>query len=125
MYIFGAHAYLFNFKFNFICKLWICYECISPAFMPPSPSNCLIEEYADKIRPSTDKQNYTEKTREIGLDPYNLVWTQLGSSLSACPKLTLLDIGHFLVYRKSVLSHSDIQNYISLQSYQRTLDGWI
>ena len=86
----------------------------------------LLPDYQDSIKNPLDKKRYLEKLAYInGEDPYVIPREEWMDNVDCWPAVTYIHVGLYLLFTPSPYTKENLQNYKSLDSYERFLAGWV
>ena len=72
------------------------------------------------------KKRYREKLQLIdGQDSYELPRSEWKGDVDLWPEVTYVNVGMYLLFAPSPYTRKELQNYKSMQSYQRFIAGWV
>ena len=86
----------------------------------------LLPSYQESIKSVEDKKRYLEKLAFIGGDdPYSIPTEEWQDDVASWPAITYIHVGLYLLFTPSPYTKEDLENYKSMDSYERFLAGWV
>ena len=92
---------------------------------PKAPKQ-LLPGYKDSLTDESSKQRYLKKLSLINdQDPYETVKEDWKDDVDLWPSTSYVNVGMYLLFSPSPYTQDDLENYKSLECYQRFIAGWV
>ena len=89
-------------------------------------SSRLFPNYQNTLTDSSSKKRYQEKLKLINnVDPYETLREDWTDDVDLWPGTSYINVGMYLLFSPSPYSQEDLENYKSLECYQRFIAGWV
>ena len=86
----------------------------------------LLAGYKDSIADKSSKERYLSKLELIdSQDPYKVLKEDWKDDVDLWPNTTYINVGMYLLFSPSPYTQEDLENYKSLECYQRFIAGWV
>ena len=86
----------------------------------------LLPGFKDTLADPNSKHRYQEKLKLINdIDPYETLREDWTDDVDLWPCTSYINVGMYLLFSPSPYTQEDLENYKSLECYQRFLAGWV
>ena len=86
----------------------------------------LLAGYKDSLVDQCSKERYLTKLKLIdSQDPYEILKEDWKDDVDLWPSTTYINVGMYLLFSPSPYTQEDLENYKSLECYQRFIAGWV
>ncbi len=92
----------------------------------PARSLRLLPDYRDTLTDHNSRQRYQEKLKLINdIVPYETLREDWTDDVDLWPCTSYINVGMYLLFSPSPYTQEDLENYKSLECYQRFIAGWV
>ncbi len=89
-------------------------------------SSRLLPNYQNTLTDNSSKQRYQEKLKLINnVDPYETLKEDWTDDVDLWPGTSYINVGIYLLFSPSPYTQEYLENYKSLECYQRFIAGWV
>ena len=82
--------------------------------------------YKDSLTDESSKERYTSKIKLINsIDPYEISKEDWRDDVNLWPNTSFINVGMYLLFSSSPYTQEALENYKSLNCYQRFIAGWL
>ena len=82
--------------------------------------------YKDSLTDESSKERYTSKIKLINsIDPYEISKEDWRDDVDLWPNTSFINVGMYLLFSSSPYTQEALENYKSLDCYQRFIAGWV
>ena len=86
----------------------------------------LLADYRDSLTDDASRERYLNKLKLVDCqDPYAMPKENWKDDVDLWPSTTYINVGMYLLFSPSPYTQEDLQNYKSLECYQRFIAGWV